>query len=72
MYAIPVIPKTLDLIEKLNDGVRPLVELDKEGHPTLYIYRDNGSNEIVSHSEFHKRFWHRDFWADVHLSYYIK
>jgi hypothetical protein len=37
-YIIPICEATLDLIEVLNDGVRPQPELDEEPE-TFYIYK---------------------------------
>lgn len=39
MYIIPVTPATLDIIEALNNGVRPALE----GEDTVFIF--NGKNE---------------------------
>jgi hypothetical protein len=42
MYAIPILPETLDLITILNMGVRPQIE----DVPTLYIW-DGDDHEAV-------------------------
>jgi hypothetical protein len=52
MNIIPVIDATLDIIEKLNDGVRPIVEVPE----TYYVYRgENELSEIISSHEFETR-----------------
>jgi hypothetical protein len=49
MNIIPVIDATLDIIEKLNDGVRPIVEVPE----TYFVYRgENDHSEIISSAEF--------------------
>jgi hypothetical protein len=39
MHIIPIVPATLDIIEVLNDGVRPEVEQEE----TFFVY--NGKDE---------------------------
>lgn len=47
-YAFRIIEENLDLIEFLNDGVRPLME----EKPTFFICEPNGRNEITTTIEF--------------------
>lgn len=45
---IPIVPATVDLIEQLNDGVRPEIE-DGE---TFYVWRgDDKESKIVTRNE---------------------
>ncbi len=49
MNIIPIFPSTLDLIEKLNNGVRPELEDDKQ---TFYVYRgEDTPASIISEEE---------------------
>lgn len=44
MYAIPVTPLTLNLVEALNGGIRPEIE----DHPTFFIFNtDANPRKIV-------------------------
>lgn len=47
MFAIPITPETLDLLEALNDGVRP--ELENE--ETFFIFRGMDAPNSISTSE---------------------
>ena len=50
MYIIPINKATLDLIEVLNNGIRPEVEND----PTFFIWKGkDGIPEIVTNSPEH-------------------
>lgn len=42
MYAIPIIPATIDLIKPLNGGVRP----QEEDQPTFFVW--NGEDMLGS------------------------
>jgi hypothetical protein len=46
-YAIAITEETLDLIEFLNDGVRPKIE----DRPTAFIFEINPPTEISSQLE---------------------
>lgn len=49
MYAIPVLPDSLDLISELNHGVRPVFEAS----PTYFVFEPtNGKSMIISFEEF--------------------
>jgi len=49
MNIIPITPATLDLIQKLNDGVRPNLEDDSNAY---YVYRgESEPASIISQEE---------------------
>lgn len=48
MNIIPVAPSTLDLIQTLNDGVRPTLE----DEPTFFVFRgQDGPSSIITKEE---------------------
>lgn len=49
MNIIPITPATIDLIQKLNDGVRPNLEDDSNAY---FVYRgDSEPSSIISQEE---------------------
>jgi hypothetical protein len=72
MHVMPIVNKTIEIVTKLNDGVRPEIEFDRDGDPTYFVFRHNGENEIVTNDEYMRRFYSRDCWTDADVNYFIQ
>lgn len=64
---IPIVPATIDLITKLNDGARPELE-DKE---TFYVYRGEDEHaKIIDRAQLEKVGEYPD-WMTIVRIYYV-
>lgn len=63
MNIIPIGPPTLDIIEVLNNGVRP----KEEETITFFIYHTDKPAEIINHEELERRY--TDYGAIVKIMY---
>lgn len=55
-WAIKIRHKTLDLIERHNDGVRPKVKVNYQDEPSYFVCLGPGVTGIVFESVFHQRY----------------
>ena len=66
MNIIPITPATIDLITKLNNGVRPALE-DEE---TFYVYRGEDEHaEIISREEHERNGVYPDWMTIIKILY---
>ena len=72
MHVMPIVPKTIEIVEKLNDGFRPAYEVDKDGDPTYFVFLPGEMNEIITYDEYLKRFASHHFTDNAHIDYWIK
>lgn len=64
MYAIPITPVTLDLVQELNGGVRPVIQ----NEPTYFILSTHGlPAKIITETKFKNLSADRTF---VTISYF--
>lgn len=61
MYAIPIIPETLELLTALNGGVQPLQETE----PTWFVWRgENGTASICTMDQLLRM---KQEWTGIHI-----
>jgi hypothetical protein len=74
MHIMPICPATIEMVEVLNNGVRPEIELDRSGNPTYFVFRPETDlhNEIITYNDYLDRFCGRTFWTNCEVDYYIK
>jgi len=67
MHIIPITPATLDILEKMNDGVRPELEIHEE---TFYVYRGEAETaKIITRSELEQSPEYPEFMTTTEILY---
>jgi len=72
MHVMPIVNKTIEIVEKLNDGVRPAFEVDEDGDPTFFVFHPGDQNEIITYHEYLNRFTSRHHTDNAEIDYWIK